>query len=78
MNIKSLFAAVVVAFLMTACGGGSSGGNAGSAVPIQCIDSLTFYARINGGNMSGYASGWSDSDRDAVFFYLNNVDPGNC
>lgn len=54
------------------------GGNAGSAVPIQCIDSLTYYSRINGGNMSGYASGWSDSDRDAVFFYLNNVDPGNC
>ena len=54
------------------------GGNGGSQVPIQCIQSGVYYPKINGGNMSGYASGWSDSDKDAVLFYLNNVDPGNC
>jgi len=54
------------------------GGNGGSQVPIQCIGSTVFYAKVNGGSMTGYASGWSDSDKDAVLFYLNNVDPGNC
>jgi len=53
-------------------------GIGGSQVPIQCIDTLTFYAKINGGSMTGFASGWSDSVQDAVFFYLNNVVPGNC
>jgi len=54
------------------------GGNGGSQVPIQCIQSVVFYEKVNGGSMTGYASGWSDSEKDAVLFYLNNVDPGNC
>jgi len=54
------------------------GGDEPGMVPVQCINSDVFYPKINGGSMTGFASGWSDSVQDAVFFYLNNVEPGNC
>jgi len=53
-------------------------GDNGGQVPIQCIQSVVFYEKVNGGTMTAYASGWSDSDKAAVLFYLNNVDPGLC
>ena len=53
-------------------------GDAIGQIPVQCVSANVFYPKINGGSMTGFASGWSDADKDAVFFYLNNVVPGNC
>ena len=55
-----------------------TGGVGGSQTLIQCIDSTTFIEKINGGSMTSYASQWTTSDKNAVLFYLNNVNPGNC
>jgi len=53
-------------------------GRNGSTFLIQCVDSALFYEKVDGGSMSGYASSWSTSDKAAVLFYLNNVNPGAC
>jgi len=53
-------------------------GRLGSQTPIQCIDSLTYYGKVNGGSMSGYASSFSTQDKADVLYYLNNVDPSRC
>jgi len=45
---------------------------------IQCIDSMTYYGKINGGSMSSYVRGWTDAEKAAVLFYLDNVNPGAC
>lgn len=55
-----------------------TGGVGGSQTLIQCIDSATFFEKINGGSMAQYASQWTSSDKNAVLFYLNNYAPGNC
>ena len=55
-----------------------TGGVGGSQTLIQCIDSATFFEKINGGSMTSYASQWTSSERNAVLFYLNNVNSGNC
>ena len=55
-----------------------TGGVGGSQTLIQCIDSATFFEKINGGSMTQYASPWTSSDKDAVLFYLNSYNPGNC
>ena len=54
-------------------------GRFGSETLIQCIDSATFFEKINpGGSMAQYANQWSTSDKNAVLFYLNNVNPTFC
>lgn len=55
-----------------------TGGVGGSQTLIQCIDRATFEDKINGGSMTSYASSWSTSDKEAVLYYLNNVNPGAC
>ena len=55
-----------------------TGGIGGSQTLIQCIDSATFFEKINGGSMAQYASQWTTSDKNAVLFYLNNVNPAFC
>lgn len=54
------------------------GGRFGSATQIQCIDSATYYSKVNGGSMSGYASSMSDQDKADVLYYLDNYDPTRC
>ena len=54
-------------------------GSNGSKSPIHCVDSGTFFSFVNsGGDMAGFASGWNDSVKDNVLFYLNNVNPAVC
>lgn len=55
--------------------GGRFGDSAGE---IQCIDATTYNEKVNGGSMTGYTSGWSDADKDDVYFYLQNVDSSRC
>jgi len=54
------------------------GGRFGTQTQIQCIDSLTFYEKVNGGSMSGYAASMSAQDKADVLYYLNNVEPTRC
>ncbi len=51
---------------------GSPGGE------IQCIDNATYFATINSGTMAQYAATWSTVDKDAVLYYLQNVDSQRC
>jgi len=53
-------------------------GGTGGGTPIVCIDKDTFDATINNGTMATYANGWSTADKDAVHYYLNNVNPTAC
>lgn len=54
-------------------------GSGASNSPIHCIDSAYFFEMVNsGGDMSGYASGWSNVTKNAVLFYLGNVNPAVC
>jgi len=49
------------------------GGAGGSQTLIKCIDSVTYYEKVNsGGSMSGYASSMSAQDKADVLYYLDN------
>jgi len=54
------------------------GGRFGTETQIQCIDSVTFYSKVNGGTMSGYAASMTTQDKADVLYYLNNYDPTRC
>ena len=56
-------------------------GKFGSQTQIQCVDSATYFEKINVGplgTMAQYVTQWSSSDKNAVLFYLRNVRPANC
>ncbi|MDH5407164.1 MAG: hypothetical protein OEY00_00985 [Gammaproteobacteria bacterium] len=42
---------------------------------LQCEQSTVYYPAINSGSMATHASGWTNEVKDAVFFYLQNVEP---
>ena len=54
------------------------GGRFGTATQIQCIDSATFYEKVNGGSMTGYASSMTTQDKADVLYYLNMYDASRC
>lgn len=55
-----------------------TGGIGGSKPTLQCISSVIFDQKVNGGSMTQNASALSDADKAAVLFYLQNIPLSSC